>query len=72
VLSTFGLYISALVDGYVLVSALFLGICFLYTCHRGFYQDILYHWAKRAFKASLLYQSALFFMLIYAALVSNA
>lgn len=69
VLSTIGLYASGVVNSNILLISLLLGVWFLYSCHRGSLHSDTHRWAKRAFKASLLYQSALFMLLIYAALV---
>jgi protoheme IX farnesyltransferase len=69
VFSTFGLYASGIVSIELLGVSLLLGAWFLYTCHHGVHDENTHQWAKRAFKASLLYQSALFVVLIYAALV---
>lgn len=66
VFSTVGLYMSAIIDLKLLVIALFFGVWFLWTCHRGFYTLDTNIWAKRAFKASLVYQSLVFVLLIYA------
>lgn len=68
VLSTVGLYLSHIIDATLLVLALVLGAWFLWTCHRGYEREATHAWAKKAFRASLVYQSLLFVLLIYAGL----
>lgn len=67
VLSTVFLFLSGVFNLWFSVLALVVGTHFLYLCHKGFYQDKLDLWAKRAFKASLIYQSLLFILVITAA-----
>ena len=69
VFSTFGLFLSKIIGVGIFCLSLILGAWFLFICHQGYSSTNTNQWAKRAFKASLLYQSALFILLIYAALV---
>ena len=69
VLATFGLYGTGAINSSHLVLALSLGAWFLWVCHRGYFSEPVHFWAKRAFKASLVYQSLLFVLLIVAAVV---
>ena len=69
VISTIGLYASGIINAGLLAACLILGAWFLFVCHQGSRNSDTNAWAKRAFHASLLYQSALFVLLIYAALV---
>ena len=69
VFSTLGLYSSGVISLGLLIASLILGAWFLVVCHQGSRLSDTHQWAKRAFRASLLYQSALFVLLIYAALV---
>jgi protoheme IX farnesyltransferase len=69
VLSTLGLYASGIMSASLLAASLLLGACFLCVCHQGSRKSDTNSWARRAFLASLVYQSALFVLLIYAALV---
>ena len=71
VLSTVGLYLTKVISTLQLALCLILGLWFLITCHRGSFRDHTDAWAKRAFKASLLYQGLLFVILIVAALVNH-
>jgi heme o synthase len=65
--ATIGLYASGVLSNFNLLPALFLGAGFLYICHRGAFTSPKDIWARRAFKASLLYQSLLFLALIVGA-----
>lgn len=67
VLSTFGLYLSGIISFFYLMVALVLGAFFLWVCHRGAFNSDTEKWAKTAFKASIVYQSALFFVLLIGA-----
>lgn len=67
VFSTFGLFTTGLIAQPHLVLALILGAWFLVTCHRGIFGQNTEVWAKRAFKASLVYQGLLFVIIIAAA-----
>lgn len=69
VLSTIGLYGTGTITLVQLVLCLCLGTVFLIICHRGSFSDNTDVWAKRAFKASLLYQGLLFLVLIVSALL---
>lgn len=71
VFSTFGLYQTAMINDAQLIICLALGCWFLYTCHRGSFVEDTNTWAKRAFKASLLYQGILFVILIAAAFFNS-
>lgn len=66
--STLGLYLTQIISQNLLIVCLMLGMWFLYTCHRGCFSEETDIWARRAFKASLVYQSALFIILIFAAI----
>jgi heme o synthase len=68
VLSTFGLYLSEVINFWLFLIALMLGAWFLWICHHGFFKENAHDWAKRAFRASLVYQSLLFLLLIYGGL----
>ncbi len=70
-LSTCGLYATDMISLWQFALSLILGAWFLFTCHRGIFQENTDVWAKRAFKASLLYQGLLFVILIVAALVNH-
>jgi protoheme IX farnesyltransferase len=67
VASTFGLYLTGMISLMPLFLCLFLGVFFLVVCHRGSFSDSTDRWARRAFKASLVYQGLLFLVLIAAA-----
>lgn len=69
VFSTFGLFTTGMISQIHLALCLLLGGWFLVTCHRGAFSENTDAWARRAFKASLLYQSFLFLVLIIAAFV---
>ncbi len=69
VFSTLGLYLSGVLNSFLLLLALALGAWFLSCCHQGFNSMETDLWARRAFRASLYYQSALFVLIIIAALV---
>jgi protoheme IX farnesyltransferase len=71
VLSTLGLYATEMISMLQLVLSLILGIWFLFICHRGAFHELTEIWAKRAFRASLLYQGLLFVVLIVAALINH-
>jgi len=68
-LSTLGLYFSGILGITGLVIGLALGGVFLTTCHRGAFSMPTDRWAKRAFKASIFYQGALFVLLILGAVM---
>lgn len=68
VFSTVGLYATGIMNVNVFMIALLLGAWFLFICHQGYYDSPTDVWAKRAFRASLIYQSLLFILLIYAGL----
>lgn len=68
VFSTVGLYLSGIINVWLLFIALTLGVWFLWICHRGFFKAQTNDWAKKAFRASLVYQTLLFVLLIYAGL----
>jgi protoheme IX farnesyltransferase len=67
VLSSFAMYVAQIIDKKILVIALFIGAYFLWQCHKGFSNKNCDEWAKNAFKASLVYQSLLFILLVIAA-----
>ncbi len=69
VLSTFGLYATGTISLMLLLLAIGLGAWFLLTCHRGIFGEKTEEWARRAFKASLIYQGMLFVIVIAAALI---
>lgn len=68
VASTLMLYLNDIIGHINTLICLIMGIVFLYICHRGAFQHETYLWAKRAFKASLIYQTFLFMALIVEAL----
>lgn len=67
--STVGLFASGVISLINLVLCLLLGAFFLHTCHRGAFTSDTHKWARRAFKASLIYQGLLFVLLIIEALL---
>ncbi len=67
VASTLGLYWADLITLMPLILSLLLGVAFLWVCHQGAFSSPTDEWAKRAFKASLFYQSLLFLILIVSA-----
>jgi protoheme IX farnesyltransferase len=67
-LASFGLYMSGVFSLLLLGLALSIGVWYLFTAHRGFYKLDDNDWAKRTFKATLYYQSLLFFLLVGSAL----
>jgi protoheme IX farnesyltransferase len=69
VFSTLGLFISSVISLISLCFCLILGVIFLTVCHRGVFSSETSSWAKRAFKASLVYQTCLFAILIIDALI---
>ncbi len=69
VFSTFGLYMSGVLNSYLTMVGLALGAWFLSCCHDGFNSMETNSWARRSFRASLVYQSALFVLIIVAALI---
>lgn len=71
VISTVGLYVTAVISWWQLALCLALGTWFLYTCHRGSVSDHIDVWARRAFRASLYYQGLLFLILIGAAFINS-
>lgn len=68
VLSTLLLFYSQVISFFNLIIALVMGALFLFVCHSGFIAMPTNTWAKRAFKASLFYQSLLFLVIIIEAL----
>ncbi len=68
VFSTFGLYWSLVLSKNLSIIALLVGVWFLFVCHQGCKTMPVDQWARRAFKASLVYQSILFVLIIIAAL----
>lgn len=62
--STVGLFLVGIIDFLPLILSLILGIGFLYICHQGAFSSPTDLWARRAFKASLIYQTLLFLILI--------
>lgn len=68
VFSTLPLYFTKVLTSSLAVCAVLVGAWFLYECHRGCFSLESNLWAKRAFKASLVYQSLLFLLIIVAAL----
>jgi heme o synthase len=69
VLSTIGLYITSVISFFSLGFCIILGAIFLAICHQGIFSSKTSPWAKRVFKASLIYQTFLFAILIIDALV---
>lgn len=69
VLSTIGLYLTSVISFFSLGFCLVLGAIFLAICHRGIFSQETSPWAKRVFKASLVYQTFLFVILIIDALI---
>lgn len=69
VASTLALFVTDIISFNKLVLCLMLGSLFLTICHRGAFTIETNVWAKRAFKASLLYQGLLFLILIIGALI---
>ena len=68
VFSTFGLYWSQVLNNWLTGAGLLIGVWFLAICHGGLKEMDTNMWARRAFKASLIYQSLLFVLIIIAAL----
>lgn len=68
VFSTVGLYWSLILSETLSLIAGLVGVWFLYICHQGFSIMPVDDWARRAFKASLIYQSILFVLIIIAAI----
>ena len=68
-LSTIPLYLSDIIGLVGLVLSFFLGAWFLFRCHKGVYRQDTNLWARGAFKASLIYQSLLFVLLIIEAII---
>lgn len=64
VFSTVAMYLSHVISSPNLVLCLSLGGYFLYVCHKGAFTADTATWARRAFKASLVYQSLLFVLLV--------
>lgn len=69
VASTLGLYLSGIISFFNFVCCAALGVGFLVVCHRGAFSSDTHSWARRAFRASLIYQGLLFLALIIGALV---
>lgn len=69
VFSTLGLYWSKILNLWLSGFGLLVGAWFLYICHKGFFSMDANDWARRAFKASLVYQSILFVLIIIAAII---
>ncbi len=68
VCSTFGLYWAQILNSWLTLLGLLVGIWFLGICHQGFRKMDIDIWARRAFRASLVYQSLLFVLIIIVAL----
>lgn len=64
VASTLGLFFASVISFWPLMLCLLLGVAFLWVCHEGAFSSPTDLWARRAFKASLIYQSLLFLILI--------
>lgn len=64
VISTLGLFFSHVFSNFGLMFSIFLGAWFLYIVHNGFKSKEANFWAKRVFKATLIYQTILFFVII--------
>lgn len=64
VLSTVFMYVSHVISAANLACCLSLGVYFLFVCHKGAFSMNTSTWARRAFKASLVYQSLLFVLLV--------
>jgi len=65
--STWGLFFTNIISWAIFILCIFLGAIFLLVCHQGAFSLPTDQWAKRAFKASLFYQGALFLILILTA-----
>lgn len=69
VLSTVALHYAGLMPLAYFWIAMVMGALFLAVCHVGAFSSNTFEWARRAFRASLLYQSALFMVLIVGAMI---
>jgi heme o synthase len=67
VLSTLGLFLSGVIGAFNLAICLCMGLVFLYVCHQGAFSNDTHAWARRAFRASLVYQGLLFIALVIGA-----
>jgi protoheme IX farnesyltransferase len=70
VISTITLYLTDIICIGSLFISLGLGGWFLYISHKNFFNKDYNAWAKKTFKASLIYQSILFFLLLGESFIS--
>lgn len=69
VFSTFGLFLSHIITSFWFFLCIALGVAFLWVCHQGIFTSDTDTWARKVFKASLLYQGMLFIILIASAFI---
>lgn len=65
VFCTISLFLANVICVFSFGLSLLLGAWFLYVNHKGFIKEDSYKWAKKTFKASLVYQSLLFLLLLF-------
>lgn len=70
VISTIALYLTGIICIASLICSLILGGWFLYISHQSFSNNDNNAWAKKTFKASLVYQSILFIVLLLESIVT--